>query len=498
MINVLELILVLIFIAIVIIAIGLASRFFITKYFHRIFSYAGGIDSGNGTKDKSHKHKSYKHLSHKDLYYDLGKNNNQSYNEYFCLNGAHKPLISGKLNITPLNATDIIFNRYLSNYLKNPQGLKINIVCDDDTAVKSIQMLRKRFTKSNNSHDILSTGYNCNDCDIMIRDRLDGSYNRPRILFYALDINKTKEFGDLVEASEHYSDVRVIKSVFSDCADGHVYAILSHKLKSPNNTNRYNQLSTIRDNINEVISRYKKLNLNASKQQSIETSVDYLLRNYLAVNESYHDVVKELYAGPSKKLLDMARNKLFPKEPSVDISKAQLGYESTYSITYPYLTDKIKTIIVETLAKDKLSPSDLTITDATANVGGDTLAFSKYFGSVNSIEFNSDNCKMLKHNINLYGRKNVNVICDDFNNCLDLEQDVIYFDPPWGGHDYYSHSSLDLYLGKNNIIDIVGKVKSKYVIMKVPFNYNVKGFKQKYKNTTCHNFKNILLLVTKR
>ena len=55
-----------------------------------------------------------------------------------------------------------------------------------------------------------------------------------------------------------------------------------------------------------------------------------------------------------------------------------------------------------------------------------------------------------------------------------MNQDVIYFDPPWGGRDYKNKYFMDLFLGIINMIDIIRQVKNKtkLIVYKVPKNYN--------------------------
>lgn len=180
---------------------------------------------------------------------------------------------------------------------------------------------------------------------------------------------------------------------------------------------------------------------------------------------------------------------LFPDEKGVDKTKLKLTFESTYSITKP--NDGIELIkIINKYIKEKLDK--LVITDATANVGGDTINFSKYFKKVNAVELDKVNCKFLKNNINVYNRKNVNIICNDYIKVSnELIQDIIYIDPPWGGVKYYKFhkkysksEKINLYLGKYNIIDVLKKLRKKasYFILKLPFNYDYLKFFRNFGN----------------
>ena len=151
--------------------------------------------------------------------------------------------------------------------------------------------------------------------------------------------------------------------------------------------------------------------------------------------------------------------------------------------------------LVNTLRK--FIPSCARILDATVCVGGDTIAFANYFENIVSNEFDANRFQMLKDNITLYNTKfNQNRNCNiSFTNSNILDYfskysenkdnyfDLIYFDPPWGGEDYYKQKSLDLYFergdNKVNVLDFISTLRNytRFVVMKVPSNYNFKQIK---------------------
>ena len=55
-----------------------------------------------------------------------------------------------------------------------------------------------------------------------------------------------------------------------------------------------------------------------------------------------------------------------------------------------------------------------------------------------------------------------------------LKQDIVYFDPPWGGAEYKSKKKVDLYLDNINVLDIINEIYNytKIVALKVPNNFN--------------------------
>jgi len=87
---------------------------------------------------------------------------------------------------------------------------------------------------------------------------------------------------------------------------------------------------------------------------------------------------------------------------------------------------------------------------------GIQLIFPKIFKKVNSVELQKIHCKALKNNIQIYNCNNVKIFC---NNYLDImkkiKQDIINFDPPWGGPEYSKKDYVNLYLGEKDLSEIV-------------------------------------------
>ena len=184
-------------------------------------------------------------------------------------------------------------------------------------------------------------------------------------------------------------------------------------------------------------------------------------------------------------------DKLFPPPPGNRYKNLMIDNDSVSYITTPYNSEIISTIIQYHIPNDVLA-SDLTIFDATAGVGGDTIALAKVFKTVLSCEINQDRFMMLKNNVSIYNLYNVIPLNRD---SLDIMHninfvDVVYFDPPWGGSDYKSQSRLKLSLGGEDIESVVNnlfdrkKTKSniKLVALKLPNNYDIKYLYEKTKN----------------
>jgi len=149
--------------------------------------------------------------------------------------------------------------------------------------------------------------------------------------------------------------------------------------------------------------------------------------------------------------------------------------EAEYSITKP--KDSVK--LLHAMKKVLKTMKDKTITDATANVGGDTVAFAKHFQSVNAIELKDDNFEALQENTRKL--RNVTLHKGDSTKLFDWKTDVLYIDAPWGGPDYKTKKNLDLFLGEKRVDEWISEVLKRenppmFVFLKVPFNYNFSRF----------------------
>lgn len=188
--------------------------------------------------------------------------------------------------------------------------------------------------------------------------------------------------------------------------------------------------------------------------------------------------VKSWFTPPTPKHPSGFRLGLFPQEAGVDRSKLLLGPDSVHIMTKPDEADLITRLVVQKCRSGR-SVDTLTITDATANVGGNTLSFSRVFKKVNSIEIDPVNFQALIHNIQSYKRENVECI---FGNCLDLlcrtQQHVVFIDPPWGGMGYRMHRHIQLTLSGRSLGEIVSKIVNftELVVVKAPLNFDMAMF----------------------
>lgn len=179
-------------------------------------------------------------------------------------------------------------------------------------------------------------------------------------------------------------------------------------------------------------------------------------------------VRKWLRGGKTRKLVD-----IFPYKRGLKSSQLRMTPEGEYSITQREdghtLLKHMRSVLGST--------HDKTITDATGNVGGDTILFGLHFKHVDSIELQDENYNALENNVKAYGLANITLHKGDSTKLYNWYSDVLYIDAPWGGPDYKAKKDLDLYLGDTRLdtfIDYVASQpwKPRYIFLKLPRNYN--------------------------
>jgi|ERR1700744_2603485 len=197
------------------------------------------------------------------------------------------------------------------------------------------------------------------------------------------------------------------------------------------------------------------------------------------------------------KILDkpkkIIKNKLFPNNnDAMILDKVMIDDESVSYISIPEDADKITKIIQQHCYRLNLTPLSLTITDAMSGVGGNVLSFASNFMSVNAIELDIKRYQFLVNNIDAYKLSNVLHYCDD---CLNIiykftQQDIIFFDPPWGGKTYKDQNNIRLTISNISIEDICIKlfddnesISVPYLIcVKLPKNYDIRNLYFKLSN----------------
>jgi hypothetical protein len=158
--------------------------------------------------------------------------------------------------------------------------------------------------------------------------------------------------------------------------------------------------------------------------------------------------------------------------------RLRLDTVALYSVTPSWMARRICTALLERVG------SGARITDATACVGGDAMAFAAVFASVTAVEVDGGRAAMLAANVITAGvAHKVTVLHADYCAILDtLEQDVVYIDAPWGGPDHWRHNKLDLWLqhGAESVplVDVCARAwpRTALLALKVPANFDGEKF----------------------
>jgi 16S rRNA G966 N2-methylase RsmD len=183
-------------------------------------------------------------------------------------------------------------------------------------------------------------------------------------------------------------------------------------------------------------------------------------------------------------------SRLFPKKDGVDFNNLLIDKEALTYITKPSDSEKITAFICDIMCRFNKQPQDITIVDATACAGGDTITFCNKFRIVIPIEENTMRYNHLFNNLSVYNIKNAYPILGD--SLLMIPQiqksiDVAFIDPPWGGVSYKKHEKLELTFGGHDL-DVAVKMlfdKKKeinLIVLKLPKNYDYDSFENKLGN----------------
>lgn len=187
-----------------------------------------------------------------------------------------------------------------------------------------------------------------------------------------------------------------------------------------------------------------------------------------------------------KKFIDLQIGDVVPSNYALLQFSEQSVYSSAFNedsiITANYIYDYYSFLI------NKLVKEEVTITDACANVGGNTIQFASIFDKVNAIEFLPLEYNRLRNNVQVYKFNNVKVFTGDgINNIITnkVEQDIIFFDPPWGGSECKKYKNIGLSLSDKDITEdidyIIENDLAKLVVLKGPDNTYLKS-KKYYKS----------------
>ncbi len=152
-------------------------------------------------------------------------------------------------------------------------------------------------------------------------------------------------------------------------------------------------------------------------------------------------------------------------------------YSSTPTDQAKYTTE----LLLNYYSKEDLKTKILM--DATACIGGNTWVFADYVKQVIANELSKLHAEILENNMKAIGKNNIDVSNDNYLNIyLTTKQDIIFFDPPWGGVDYKQASEVEIQLldvnGMPKKLDeiILGllQYRCETLLLKLPVNYPIK------------------------
>ncbi|VVU94685.1 RNA cap guanine-N2 methyltransferase [seawater metagenome] len=187
------------------------------------------------------------------------------------------------------------------------------------------------------------------------------------------------------------------------------------------------------------------------------------------------------------------KKKLFPALSNADlVSNLKMDEVGKYSISLPRTAEIITKIINDHINKiSTFKDKQITITDATAGIGGNTISFAQKFHRVNSVELNYNRYLFLVNNINIYNLENINVYNKDYIQIMQtLKQDVLFIDPPWGGKSYKKKKKINIKLSQMSLETICQNMKDKckLIVLKIPLNYDIDNFIKSI-NATIYQYK---------
>lgn len=159
-----------------------------------------------------------------------------------------------------------------------------------------------------------------------------------------------------------------------------------------------------------------------------------------------------------------------------------LDDEASFSITEASFAEQTS-VMIKQLTSNRVQ----SITDATACVGGNAINFALHFRKVTAFEVDETRAKYFWHNIGLLCRgRRISVYqadCTDTIAKLLTHQDLVFFDPPWGGHDYKKAAldSVHLFLSGKDLatVCIEWVPYARYIALKVPYNFAFTAFFRK-------------------
>ena len=241
--------------------------------------------------------------------------------------------------------------------------------------------------------------------------------------------------------------------------------------------------------INNLMDNYKKVKQLFETTDNKKKLMNKLIKNNIKHSidfcKKYNIEVNPFYLKFKEYNIDKLKYYMFPKIRNVKLNKILLTKDSSFSVSYPKEAREITKLILS------YYPNIKTIADMCANVGGNSIDFCQNFDFVHSIEIDKETSKALENNLKIYKFKNFKVHNMDSNK-FNKKVDFYFYDPPWGGENYYMNILQDLFLSDMNIIDVI---KTPFCI-KVPNNYNIGKLLSKFNKLYIHKLDKYIILIS--
>lgn len=179
------------------------------------------------------------------------------------------------------------------------------------------------------------------------------------------------------------------------------------------------------------------------------------------------------------------------------LNKLRFSDVSLYSSTPTDQATYTAELLLSYYTKENLKTKVLT--DATACIGGNAWVFADYVKQVQANELSKLHADMLADNMKTLGKNNVSVTNENYlTNYLDLAQDIVFFDPPWGGTEYKQASEVEIELRDasdnpkkiDEIINGLLSYRCETMLLKLPVNYPIKKILD---NTIFVNIDNLVI-----
>ena len=188
--------------------------------------------------------------------------------------------------------------------------------------------------------------------------------------------------------------------------------------------------------------------------------------------------------------------KLFNLPPKSDYSKLQMTAIGTYSIGQPDINKDLIRFIMECIKDVNLDLNTLTITETNGGLGGFSSALLQNFNNLNIVELNPTHYEIIQNNLEVYGygddpTKKIIIFEQDYlNKMLELSQDIIIADLPWGGPNYINQSSIRLGFSNIDLAAVINFLlshnKFKLFIFLAPIDYNFNMFLSQIKTNNIY------------